>query len=607
MTIKKLIVYATALLVLATGTLTFFLITMGGSLRAIDAAQTQREHSLALANELRESSRGLTAAIRSFAVTGNESFATAYMDIVQIVAGEKARPSDSEVAPGKRVSRKSLMQEAGFTERELGLLQKAADFSSALIVLETEAMNAVRGHFPDGKGGYSVTREPDKARATSLVFSPDYDREVEKIMAPISQFMRELDSRLDGAVDAAKKDGDRSMLLVRISVIVLVLVFAAFLLAVALWIVRPILDCDVFAKRVATGNLDSQLPYQSGNEIGSLAESLRFMLQSLRERIGLAEKATTRAEEQSSLAAKAVEEANQAKLEAEKAKSLGMRQAGEQLFDIAEHIKGAAGDLRLQVSRAEEGAATQQGRLAESFQAVEQLNQAVLDVARSTASTTDSADKTRRNASEGAQIVEKVVASIGAVDSKTMALRESLDHLGREAEGIGKIMAVISDIADQTNLLALNAAIEAARAGDAGRGFAVVADEVRKLAEKTMQATGEVGSAVRAIQAGTTENIRGMQDTSEAVKASTDLARAAGDSLRLIVDIAKGTAEQVHSIAAATEEQSATCEQISVTTESINRVAGETYGLMEKADQAVGSLAKAVDQLMHLTDSLRKA
>ena len=35
--------------------------------------------------------------------------------------------------------------------------------------------------------------------------------------------------------------------------------------------------------------------------------------------------------------------------------------------------------------------------------------------------------------------------------------------LGQQAEGIGQILNVISDIADQTNLLALNAAIEAAR------------------------------------------------------------------------------------------------------------------------------------------------
>lgn len=58
-----------------------------------------------------------------------------------------------------------------------------------------------------------------------------------------------------------------------------------------------------------------------------------------------------------------------------------------------------------------------------------------------------------------------------------------MEALKEQAQGVGRIMTVITDIADQTNLLALNAAIEAARAGDAGKGFAVVADEVRKLAE----------------------------------------------------------------------------------------------------------------------------
>ncbi len=389
--------------------------------------------------------------------------------------------------------------------------------------------------------------------------------------------------------------------------IALVLVMIAIFF-VARSISKPIGIITAGAMEVANGNFNVRLDDAIfGGELKDLHSAMREMLTGLVENISKAEKMAEEAKDQTEKAQVALKEADEARAEAENAKREGMLHAAEQLAGIVSQVASASQELTAQIEESSRGSETQRERTAESATAMEQMNASVMEVARNAAEAADSADNARTEAENGGTIVNDVVERINRVQGMTVEMEKGLGMLGEQADGIGKIMNVITDIADQTNLLALNAAIEAARAGEAGRGFAVVADEVRKLAEKTMDATKEVGGYISAIQSGTRENINGMTKAAAEVSASTESANKAGEALKGIVEIVEETAGQVRSIATASEEQSAASEQINRSIEEVNLIANDNAQAMRESSTAVEELMHLGEQLTELIEELRRA
>ena len=273
---------------------------------------------------------------------------------------------------------------------------------------------------------------------------------------------------------------------------------------------------------------------------------------------------------------------------------------------VSEQVSSASEELSAQIEQSSRGADEQRRRADEAATAMEEMNASVLEVARNAGEAAGLADDARTRAREGSGVVEEAVAVINRVYAATLELKKGMGDLGAQAEGIGRILNVISDIADQTNLLALNAAIEAARAGDAGRGFAVVADEVRKLAEKTMDATREVGQAIDSIQSSAQHNIDATGKAADEVNRSTELAQRSGEALAEIVTKIERTADQVRSIATAAEQQSAASEEINRSTEGINRIAAETADAMGQSARAVTELADMAQRLKTVISGMRE-
>ena len=380
---------------------------------------------------------------------------------------------------------------------------------------------------------------------------------------------------------------------------------AGIALLVLLSVTRPLGRVISFARAVAGGDLEARASGSYSAEMAALRDSIEGMVGTLKGKIAETERKSAEAAEEGHRARQAADEAQAAKAAAERARAEGMMEAAAQLERAVEGISSVSGDISAQVRQASLGAERQSARVGEAATAIEQMNATVLEVAQNAANTAQSTDAAHSRATEGSGVMRQVVDGMDEVRRVSAELKNSMDTLGGMVGNIGQIMSVISDIADQTNLLALNAAIEAARAGDAGRGFAVVADEVRKLAEKTMGATREVGEAVSGIQSGTSANIENMERALAAVERTTELAGRCGDVLREIVTMVDGASDQVRAIATASEEQSATSEEITRSIDEINGISRDTASIMNKSAQAVEQLAGQTRDLQGLVQKMK--
>ncbi len=201
-------------------------------------------------------------------------------------------------------------------------------------------------------------------------------------------------------------------------------------------------------------------------------------------------------------------------------------------------------------------------------------------------------DRIEQEASRQATLLATRSSEIGvSLEESTQSIRS----LESSATEIGRIAEVINEIASQTNLLALNAAIEAARAGEAGRGFAVVADEVRKLAERTAQATRDIGGMIESVQGGAEEAVRRMESGMSRIESGLRVAAEAVADKGEMQKISRQMVDAITQMAEGTEALGAQIGTISHSADAVRlalthagRTAAHSTTSSNKLAQAVG-------------------
>lgn len=204
--------------------------------------------------------------------------------------------------------------------------------------------------------------------------------------------------------------------------------------------------------------------------------------------------------------------------------------------------------------------------------------------------------------------------NINQIVEDAVVKMETLDQGTKE---IGKLVAIINDVANQTNLLALNAAIEAARAGEHGRGFAVVADEVRKLSERVAESVKDITAfvtniqseshvVVESLQMGYKEvqaGLSGITETSQTFDTITHSLETVvsnitqiNQELNQLAEMGNDMSHAISEIASVSEEAAAGVEQTSAASQEINSTMEEVATNAQQIKQQAELLNKVVNQ-----------
>ena len=393
-----------------------------------------------------------------------------------------------------------------------------------------------------------------------------------------------------------------------------VLLVSAIIFFIARGIARPLGLAADHIQKIGKGQLEFDAAEQRHmeqiacrkDEVGRLAQGIQETTGNLNRMFMDIRQRTTEAEQATQAAREAGNRAEEAARRAESAKREGMLAAAARLESIIGVISTAAEQLSAQVTDSNRRVGETASHLADTATAMNEMSCTTQEVARNASLAVNVSLETRDQALKGAELVRQSQENTQRVQNLALTLKQDMGELNQHAVAITNIMSVISDIADQTNLLALNAAIEAARAGDAGRGFAVVADEVRSLAEKTMASTSEVGNAVNAIQRSMSKSMRAMDEAVTQIAQVAELALSADASLKDIVGDVEKTADEIHAIATASEEQSAASDEINKAIASLSQNADVMARTMDDSAKAVGELARQTQDLSRLVEDLKQ-
>lgn len=434
---------------------------------------------------------------------------------------------------------------------------------------------------------------------------------IEKAQAELNTLISTANTNGDKMIADLSKAQTQSVIILVILGIASVAVSIGFAVYITKSIAGPLNEIERAAKEMSEGSLEVTINYESRDEMGNLAASMRVLCGGIKDIV----------EDIGELLAKLAGGDFTARSKCHD-KYIGdytpilksIRQMRDSLNETMTQINQSADQVADGSNQVSAGSQALSQGATEQASSVEELAATISEISQQV-------KKTAQNALEARDQTAQAGNEVASCNRQMQEMIEAMEEIRNSSNEIGKIINTIENIAFQTNILALNAAVEAARAGAAGKGFAVVADEVRSLASKSADASKNTSSlitgSIQAVEKGTKiandtaqslkRVVEGTQTVSETVDKITD---AANDQATSIAQVTQG----VDQISSVVQTNSATAEESAAASEELSGQAQLLKGLVsrfklknaytETADASMQQrLAESVSRELDLLDS----
>jgi methyl-accepting chemotaxis protein len=354
------------------------------------------------------------------------------------------------------------------------------------------------------------------------------------------------------------------------SMLAMLLVCSVTILLVVNRAVRPLLKLTAAARSIADGNLDEEVPVESRDEIGALAEAFNKMTTVIVRNL---------------------------KLEIDRSNRLV-----DSIKEAIIQLSSSANEMTAISAQQSSAAAQQASAVQEVTTTSEEIAITAKQITGNARTVEEMADSTSSNCNAGTGDVANATEGMVHLRDQVRSIAESMLQLGDNSQKIGGIVEIIDEISDQTNLLALNAAIEAAGAGEAGKRFAIVAQEVKRLAERTVEATRQIKGLIDEIQKATNSTIMVTEEGTKAVDTASSLVDKVRLSFTDIIGMVEETARAAKEISLSTQQQTSACEQMAETMTEVRDVAQQVAGSARETERAIAEIISLSEKLRDLTE-----